>query len=154
MPVTVVNLQRRVRIPSRRLRRLTEAALHSLGRSGAEVHLTFVSDARVRRLNRRYRGVRRATDVLAFPLETPGPSRLLGEVVVSAETASRQARRLGVPVGIELALLVVHGVLHLVGYDDRHPPEARLMHARARAILRGAFDPIPDKLWTGLLTTA
>ena len=154
MAVAVLNLQRRVKVPAPRLRRLAEAALGALGRAGAEVHLTFVNDALARRLNRQYRGVSRATDVLAFPLVTPGPSRLLGEVIVSVETATRHARRIGVPVVRELELLVVHGLLHLVGYDDREPREARLMHERTRGILRKALGPIPDRLWTGLLTPA
>jgi len=154
MAVAILHLQRRVKIPRQRTRRVAEAALRALGRAGADVHLTFGNDALVRRLNGRYRGVRRATDVLAFSLETPGPSRLLGEVIVSAETARRHARRLGVPVRLELALLVVHGLLHLVGYDDRDPREARLMHERERGILRQVFGPIPERLWTGLLTAA
>ena len=154
MAVAVLNLQRGVRIPRQRIRRLAEAALSALGRLRAEVHLTFVSDAVIRRLNRQYRGASHATDVLAFTLETPGFVRLLGEVVVSAETARRQARRLGVPVGLELELLVVHGLLHLIGYDDRNPLEARLMHERARAILREALGPVPERLWTGLLAAA
>jgi len=154
MAVAVLNLQRRAKIPGRRVRRLAEAVLRALGRPAAEVHLTFATDALVRRLNGRYRGSLRATDVLAFPLDTPGPSRLLGEVIVSAETARRQARRLGVPVGLEIELLVVHGLLHLVGYDDREPQEARLMHAREREILRRVSASIPERLWTGLLTPA
>jgi rRNA maturation RNase YbeY len=86
--------------------------------------------------------------VLAFPLEAPGlPSPLLGQVVLSAETARRQARRLGVPLATELDLLVTHAVLHLAGYDDRDPVEAALMHRRERAILARA----PERLWTGLL---
>ncbi len=154
MAVAVLNLQRRVRIPWQRLRRLAEAVLRAVGRGDAEVHLAFATDQLVRRLNGRYRGTLRATDVLAFPLNTPGPSRLLGEVIVSAETARRQARRLGVPVGLELELLVVHGLLHLVGYDDRDPREARLMHERERGILRQVSGAIPERLWTGLLTPA
>ncbi|MBI4241166.1 MAG: rRNA maturation RNase YbeY [Candidatus Rokubacteria bacterium] len=152
MAVALVSLQRGVRIPRARVCRLAESALRALGRTGAEVHLTFVNDARIARLNGQYRGVRRATDVLAFPLEAPGFGRLLGEIVVSAETARRHARRLRVPVGLELELLVVHGLLHLVGYDDRDSLEARLMHERERAILKRASRPIPGRLWTGLLT--
>jgi probable rRNA maturation factor len=91
--------------------------------------------------------VRRRTDVLAFPLDPP----LLGEIVVSAETARRQARALRVPLALELRLLVTHGVLHLVGYDDREPLEARLMHERERQILGGAGRSVPDRLWSGLL---
>jgi len=76
--------------------------------------------------------------------------QLLGQIVVSADTARRQARRLQVPLALELDLLVTHGTLHLVGYDDRDPLEADLMHRRERDILRDA----PDRLWTGLLHEA
>jgi probable rRNA maturation factor len=72
---------------------------------------------------------------------------LVGQIVVSADTAARQARRVRVPVALELDLLVTHGVLHLVGYDDRDPVEAVLMHRREREILSAA----PDRLWAGLL---
>jgi probable rRNA maturation factor len=77
-------------------------------------------------------------------------------VIVSAETAARQARRLGVPLAAELDLLVVHGLLHLAGYDDHEPRRARRMHARAREILAGPSGSrsprsIPARLWAGLL---
>ncbi|MGH7315580.1 MAG: rRNA maturation RNase YbeY, partial [Candidatus Rokuibacteriota bacterium] len=77
---------------------------------------------------------------------------LWGEVIVSAETAARQARRLGVPLAAELDLLVVHGLLHLAGFDDHDPRRARRMHARARKILSGRSPrSIPERLWAGLL---
>ena len=81
----------------------------SAGGRDREVHVTVVDDRRIRALNTRYLGIRRATDVLAFDLAGPGPGRLWGEVIVSVETAARQARRLGVPLATELDLLVVHG---------------------------------------------
>jgi probable rRNA maturation factor len=113
-----------------------------------------VDDAAMRRLHQRYLGARRTTDVLAFDLAGPGPAAPLGEVIVSADQAARQAARLRIPLGLELDLLLVHGILHLVGYDDHDPREARLMHARAREILSGpaaAGRRSPDRLWTGLL---
>ena len=87
--------------------------------------------------------------MLAFPLdEAPSPAGLLGQVVISADAARRQARRLGVPLGAELELLVTHGTLHLVGWDDRYPLEAELMHRRERRILGLRA---PARLWRGLL---
>jgi rRNA maturation RNase YbeY len=151
MAVELANLQRKVPISPRRIRRTAGRALRELGRVGAAVHLTFVDDGLIRRLNARYLRHRRPTDVLAFPLAAPGPSRLWGEIVVSAEAARRQARRLGIPVGLELDLLVVHGLLHLAGYDDGEPREARLMHQREREILQGGARVLPARLWTGLL---
>ena len=148
MAAAVVNRQRRVAVPAARLARAAGRALAAVGRPAGDVE----DDDAIRRLNRVYRGVGRRTDVLAFPLEAPGlPSPLVGQVVISAETARRQARRLGVPLVAELELLATHGVLHLVGWDDRDPVEAGLMHARERAILGAAGRGTPARLWRGLL---
>jgi len=152
MAVTVVNRQRSVAVSPVRLARAAERALATLGRPRGDVDLLVVDDAEIRRLNRTYRAVGRRTDVLAFPLEVAElPAPLLGQIVISAETARRQAQRLRVPVRAELELLVTHGVLHLVGWDDRDPVEAALMHARERTILGGASRGPRARLWTGLL---
>ena len=151
MPAAIANRQRRVPIAVSRLARAVARALAAVGRPGGTVDVAVVDDAEIRRLNARYRGIGRRTDVLAFPLEAPdAPGQLVGQIVVSADTARRQARRLHVPLALELDLLVTHGTLHLVGYDDRDPLEADLMHHRERDILRDA----PDRLWTGLLHEA
>jgi probable rRNA maturation factor len=148
MPAAVENRQRRIRLALGRLTRAATRALAAVGRPGAAVEIAVVDDAEIRRLNARYRGVARRTDVLAFPLEAAdAPGQLLGQVVISADAARRQARRLRVPLAVELDLLVTHGTLHLVGYDDRDPVEADLMHRRERDILPHA----PDRLWRGLL---
>src|SRR5581483_6537293 len=133
--------------------RAARQALAAVGRPAGRVEVLVVDDGEIRRLNRRFRSVGRRTDVLAFPLEVPdAPGALVGQVVISAETAARQARWLRVPTALELDLLVTHGILHLVGYDDRDPLEARLMHQREREILtKGGRRRIPDRLWTGLL---
>jgi probable rRNA maturation factor len=148
MPAAIDNRQRRAPIDVRRLARTAGQALAAVGRPAGTVEVTLVDDAEIRHLNARHRGIGRRTDVLAFPLEAPdAPGQLLGQIVISAETAQRQARRLGVPLALELDLLVTHGTLHLVGYDDRDPVEADLMHRRERDILRHA----PPRLWAGLL---
>jgi rRNA maturation RNase YbeY len=148
MPAAIDNRQRRVPVSAVRLARATARVLTALGRPAASVDVLVVDDDEMRRLNARYRRVRRRTDVLAFPLEAPDtPDRLLGQIVLSVDTARRQARRLGVPLALELDLLVTHGTLHLVGYDDRDPVEADLMHRRERDILSNA----PARLWRGLL---
>jgi len=151
MAVAVANLQRRVRVSAPRLAGTARAALAALGRADRDVHVSVVDDAAIRRLNARYLRRRTTTDVLSFDLQAPGPSRLLGEVVVSADTARRQARRADVPVALELDLLVVHGLLHLAGWDDHEPREARLMHEREREILGRAGRRAPSRLWDGLL---
>ena len=148
MPAAIEQRQRRVPVSSLRLARAVDRALTAVGRTAGVVGVTVVDDAQMRALNADWRGIRRRTDVLALPLEGPGePSRLVGQLVISAQAAARQARRLGVPLALELELLATHGTLHLVGWDDRDPVEADLMHRRERAILRDA----PDRLWKGLL---
>jgi probable rRNA maturation factor len=152
MPVAVANRQRAVPVSSARLARAASRALAAVGRAAGDVDVLVVDDAEIRRLNARHRGVARRTDVLAFPLEAPGVAvPLVGQIVISAETASRQARRLEIPLATELDLLVTHGVLHLVGYDDRDPVEATLMHGREREILETGRRRLPAQLWQGLL---
>jgi len=148
----VENHQRRVLVPLRTLTRAAERALRGLGREGGGVEITLVSDVEIRRLNRTFRGVARRTDVLAFPLEVAeAPGGLVGQIVISADTAQRQARRLRVPLALELQLLVTHGILHLIGYDDRDPVEAYLMHRREHDLLTVAHGKLPARLWKGLL---
>ena len=80
--------------------------------------LVITTDRRLRRLNRTWRGLDKATDVLSFPAgDDPGPARHLGDVVISRETAVRQARNEGHSLVTELRVLALHGLLHLLGYD-------------------------------------
>jgi probable rRNA maturation factor len=89
------------------------------GRTGTvSVTVVITSDRRIRRLNRIWRGTDKATDVLSFPAgDDPGPARHLGDLVISRETATRQARNEGHSLATELRVLALHGLLHLLGYD-------------------------------------
>jgi probable rRNA maturation factor len=147
----IVNRQRRVALSTARLARSAGCALAAVGRAESEVEILVVDDAEIAELNARFLGAEGPTDVLAFPLElsTSDPG-LLGQVVISAQTAQRQARRAGVTLAMEMDLLATHGILHLVGYDDRDPVEARVMHRRAREIL-DAGARMPARPWKGLL---
>jgi probable rRNA maturation factor len=152
LSVSVENWQRRRRVSRPRLARVARSALVLLGHTRRDLHVAVVGDREVRRLHERYLGQRRATDVLAFEVDGPGPSRLLGEVIISADTAARQASRVGVALALEMDLLLVHGLLHLVGYDDHDPDAARRMHEREYQILsRVRRCPPPACLFTGLL---
>ena len=83
--------------------------------------VVVTTDRRIRTLNRTWRGVDRATDVLSFPAgDDPGPARHLGDVVISRETAARQGRHEGHSLATELRVLALHGLLHLLGYDHEH----------------------------------
>jgi probable rRNA maturation factor len=109
----------------------------------AEVGVRITGDAVVRRLNRHYRGEDAPTDVLSFALADaphdfvlpPGGVLQLGEVVLSLPTARRHARRAGRPLQTEIAHLLVHGLLHLLGYDHEREEDERRMKAREDALL-------------------
>ena len=103
-------------------------------RGGLTVAVT--TDARVRALNRRYRGVNRPTDVLSFPAWEPGQ---LGDIVIARGVAARQARDLGHPLTTELKVLALHGLLHLLGYDHEHDG-GRMARAEARLRRRGGLE--------------
>jgi probable rRNA maturation factor len=101
----------------------------------AEVSLAFVDNQTIQPLNKRYLQHDEATDVLSFPLSEPNARRLAGELVISAEIAKLQAEEHGHPVQAELALYVIHGLLHLCGYDDKTPAGAAAMRERERYYL-------------------
>ena len=112
--VVLLNRQRLRRVDARRLGRLLERAAVELG-VGGELALVLAGDRLLRRLNRDYRGKDRPTDVLSFPGE--GGEGGLGDVVISVETAERNARSLGRTVPQELEVLALHGLLHVLGHD-------------------------------------
>jgi len=109
---------------------------------GGEVSLVFVDDAFIRELTGKYLGDRRATDVLAFPLldgpeaGTAGSDDLLGEIYISTDRAVEQARRRHLALSVEVARLIVHGLLHLFGYRDDTPSARREMLRRQEKLLR------------------
>lgn len=105
--------------------------LAAAGIRRAAVSVAVVDDATIERLNRRYLQHDYPTDVLSFPFQCEAEA-LEGEIVVSAETAARQARRLGWRAEDELLLYVIHGALHLVGHDDQTPAGARRMRNAER----------------------
>jgi probable rRNA maturation factor len=132
------------------LRRRAEKMLLHLRLSGVELSVALVGDATIRELNRAYRRKDKATDVLAFALEEGGarggdrtqrgssPSGLLGDVILSVDTARRQARQRRRPLLDELTLLLAHGLLHLMGFDHRTDAEEREMTALTRELTAAA----------------
>lgn len=116
--------------------------LRELGHARSELSLSLVDDDTIAALNESYRGRHGPTDVLAFSL-LEGPhaehrGSLLGDVVISLETAARQARAAHRSLDDELTRLLIHGVLHLLGHDHQRAGEARAMRAEERR-LRRAF---------------
>jgi probable rRNA maturation factor len=109
------------------LARRVLAAEHPVG---AECSIVYIGDRRMKALNSTYLRHHRTTDVLTFPLHETGDNIVSGEVYVNVDEARRQAPRYGVGAGEELARLVIHGLLHLTGYDDRTPALRKRMSAR------------------------
>jgi probable rRNA maturation factor len=116
-------------------RRVARAAA-TIGRSRAVVNVVIVDDREIRRLNRRYRAKDKATDVLSFGFEASPGDDVVGDVYISHQTLARDARRLGVDARDLSLRLVVHGMLHVLGYDHETDADADRMERRERVVLR------------------
>ena len=114
-----VLVKKRVRgVESKLLSKIAHRALEVLGLNRAELSIVLVSDAQIRRLNKLYRNKDKPTDVLSFPIgEKVKGWLILGDIVISVDTAKRQAQELGYSLEEELKRLLVHGLVHLLGYD-------------------------------------
>jgi probable rRNA maturation factor len=114
--IEVVNRQRRLQLDTEAWSTFATKTLAVIGKSGSAATIAFVSNNRMRQLNRQFRGVDKATDVLSFP--AGGPDELeLGDIAISVETAAAQAHANGLSLDDEIAQLILHGLLHLSGYD-------------------------------------
>src|SRR6185503_6992426 len=125
--IHLTNEQTKVPIPSSKVRRL---AVQIIGKKNLSI--AFVSNAAIRKINRKFLKHDFATDVISFPLD----SDLLGELVISAEYAVAEAAKRKIPVEEELLRCVAHGILHLLGYDDHRPADRKRMWARQERELR------------------
>lgn len=142
--------------------RVLRRLLAEIGEDGTTVSLTFVRDAAMRELNREHRGKDAPTDVLSFPLHPPdefersGPTRprargtraadaerMLGDIVVSIDTARRQAADYDAPLEREVQRLLIHAVLHLAGHDHVEPGERAVMEAEERRLADSIGMPWP-----------
>lgn len=143
------------RLNRRHYRQTLETALSAFRRqfTGQTAHITifFTDDDGIRRLNRRFRGLNEPTDVLSFPAPN-FPGSPLGEIAVSVPVAERQARARQIAVDVELAYLVLHGALHLMGYDDNDEPGQKEMVRLMNEIAVEAGLPA-DKSWASIPET-
>jgi probable rRNA maturation factor len=136
MKVSIASPQEIVPIDRARMRQVVRTVLEGEGVADAEVSLAFVDNPTIHRLNQRYLQHDEPTDVLSFPLSEPGARKLAGELVLGAEVAQEQAKERGHAVEAELALYVIHGLLHLCGHDDKTAKAAAAMRERERHYLR------------------
>lgn len=130
------NEVRRSGVDGRALVATARRLLDAVGDKEASLSLTLVDDAAIRDLNKTYRGRDGATDVLSFPLgDAPGEAeRMLGDVVISVETARRQAAEYDAPLQREIYRLLIHGLLHLKGHDHEEKDERRAMRREERRL--------------------
>lgn len=132
--------------------RVLEATLHALEFDDvdSELSLVFTDDANIRTINAKWRHIDKATNVLSFPAfpiqpgQRPGP--ILGDIVIARETVQREAQEENKSFNDHLSHLIVHGLLHLTGYDHQNDDEAEQMESLERKILAslGISDPYND----------
>ncbi len=144
--ISVATPQEIVAVDRGRMREAARAVLDGEGVADYEISLAFVDNPTIHRLNKRYLDHDEPTDVLSFPLTDPGAKKLAGELVLGVEVARAQAAERGHDVQAELALYVIHGLLHLCGYDDHEDADRRAMRERERHYLRllGLPDIAPE----------
>jgi probable rRNA maturation factor len=132
--VDIVDLQSDHGVNRTLLRRML---LHTMKEAKVEgtLSLAIVDEEEMTELNRRFLGRREPTDVLSFPMRDEDESGMFGEVVVCADVAAREAGRRRLAYDTELALYALHGLLHLLGYDDRTAPQRERMGKRENEIL-------------------
>lgn len=126
------------------LRRAVREAAAALSTRRGELAIVLTDDSAIRLLNRQWRGIDKATNVLSFPTEDAwGKPPLMGDIVLAHETIAREAHDEGKPVAHHLAHLAVHGFLHLLGYDHQRDEDADVMEEIERKILRRLDIPDP-----------
>jgi probable rRNA maturation factor len=113
--IEAVNRQRKIKVDTKAWEAFAAKAIDAIGKEGSWATIAFVSDKSIRQLNRQFRGIDRSTDVLSFPAGDADPN--LGDIAISVETATAQAKENGLALDEEVAQLILHGLLHLCGYD-------------------------------------
>ena len=114
--IEAVNRQRKIKIDTRTWETFARRTAEALGKNDSSATIAFVSDKAIRQLNRQFRGIDRPTDVLSFPADDEDEVNL-GDIAISVDTAVAQAKQNGLTFDEEVAQLILHGLLHLSGYD-------------------------------------
>ena len=154
-------------LDTRRLKRVARALLQAMGENASTLSISLVDDREIQNLNRDHRGKDKATDVLSFPLNPSdseekstgattsvsarpprakpagSPERMLGDVVISVDTARRQAAEYDAPLENEIHRLLIHGILHVLGHDHEEPRERAVMEAEERRLAAAIGMPWP-----------
>jgi probable rRNA maturation factor len=143
------NAVRNSGVDARRLKSVAKKLLREVGEADSALSLSLVDDPQIQELNREHRGKDKPTDVLSFPLYEAGEAsrgdgeRLLGDVVISIDTARRQAADYDAPLQNELYRLLIHGILHVLGHDHEEPAQRAAMEAEERRLAAAIGMPWP-----------
>jgi len=137
------NRNKKRKIDLSKINRIAKAALREIGRSGAEVNIVFISNRKIRALNRAYFGIDSSTDVISFPAGEDEYARgafknkdFLGDIAISSDKAAQNARAYKTAFGEEIALYVIHGILHLAGFRDGTKKERSRMREKEDEIFQ------------------
>ena len=141
MIVEIANLQKHYRIKSSNIKRAVKEVLRKEGRD-ARLSIVLVDNSRIKELNKQYFNSDEVTDVISFPLSN-NKNSLSGEVIVSVETAVDTAGKRNISVEGEIVLYILHGILHLLGYDDGNEGDARVMHEEESKKLKALGYNVP-----------
>jgi probable rRNA maturation factor len=140
------NRQSQYRISKKRIKQTAQVILNALGFPDGEISILIVDDLQMEKLNRQYLHRRGPTNVMAFPMRAGEfahlSPQLLGDVVISMDTAAREAKSSGMQLEARFNELLVHGILHLGGYDhEKSKPDARRMEAKSHELLKNILQP-------------
>ncbi len=127
------NRNRKRRIDLSKTEKVAKTVLKMLGKDGVELDIVFFSNQKIRALNRAYLGVDAATDVIAF---ASGEDKFLGDIAISSDRAAQNAGIYGVTFGEEIALCLIHGILHLAGYKDTTGKSRKIMREKENELLQ------------------
>jgi len=134
--ISIATPQEIVAVDRGRMREIARAVLTGENVPDYEISLAFVDNPTIHRLNKQFLKHDEPTDVLTFPLSEPNSKKLSGELVLGVEVAKAEAEERGHDIDTELALYVIHGLLHLCGFDDKSARDAKEMRVRERHYLR------------------
>ncbi|OGX46151.1 MAG: rRNA maturation RNase YbeY [Omnitrophica WOR_2 bacterium RIFCSPLOWO2_12_FULL_51_8] len=135
MTITIKNFQKLIPINPKKVKSAILSLLREEGINSAEITASFTTGARIRELNRKFHQTDCYTDVLAFDLGGPAGKDIFGDIVVSADAAIDNAGIYKTSPAYELQLYVLHGLLHLLGYDDKTAGQSKIMGKKAEEIL-------------------
>ncbi len=135
MKLEIIDLQKFQPVDKNKIKKIIKDVL-KVEKKNAELSIVFIDNKTIKQINRAFLGHNYATDVLSFTYDEPSfKNNVKGEIVVSVEMASKLSRRYGYEVEGEIVLYLVHGLLHLLGYDDKRKKDAKKMHQRAGELL-------------------